>query len=104
MNLGGIVSPRVKQQKASNSPVPATIPQQSPNTNNTNTQSNQQQANLVGIPSTHTAQQPQESNILHIPSTVATAQIMKEHHQQPMVLTYCFFKYLMKYIRNLFFS
>lgn len=85
LNLGGVVSPRAKQQKAANSPVPATVPQQSPNTA---TNVNQQQTNLIGITTTQiTAQQPQQqtqqTNILQIPTT--TTQIMKEHHQQPMV-------------------
>lgn len=89
LNLGGVVSPRAKQQqKASNSPAPAAVPQQSPNANlNINQQTNHQ-TNLIGIaPTQITAQQPQQqsqqTNIQHIPST--TAQTMKEQPQQPMV-------------------
>jgi hypothetical protein len=78
LNLGGVVSPRAKQSKASNSPAPAAVPQQSPNTT---AGVNHQQANLQ-----ITAQQPQQSdtqlaNIQQIPSTIA--QTMKE--QTPMV-------------------
>lgn len=83
------MSPRAKQQqKASNSPVPAAVPQQSPNPSSINSQSNQQPPNLVGITTQITAQQPQQqpqqANILHIQSSTTTP-IMKEHHQQPMV-------------------
>lgn len=91
LNLGAVVSPRAKsQQKAANSPVPAAVPQPSPNTvSSNNPQLNQQPSNLVGITSTHITaqqpqQQPQQTNILQIPTTTTT-QIMKEHHQQPMV-------------------
>lgn len=71
------MSPRAKQSKASNSPAPAAVPQQSPNT----TSGVNHQANLQ-----ITAQQPQQSdtqqvNIQQIPSTIA--QTMKE--QTPMV-------------------
>lgn len=77
LNLGGVVSPRAKQSKASNSPAPATVPQQSPNTTSG---VNHQQGNLQ-----ITAQQPQQSdtqqvNIQHIPTITQT---MKE--QTPMV-------------------
>jgi hypothetical protein len=77
LNLGGVVSPRAKQSKASNSPAPAAVPQQSPNTTSG---LNHQQTNLQ-----ITAQQPQQSdtqqvNIQQIPSI---AQTMKE--QTPMV-------------------
>lgn len=90
LNLTGVVSPRAKQsQKASNSPAPATVPQQSPNTTSgINQQTNQQHTNLIGITANHTtAQQPlqqsQQTNIQQIPPTVA--QTMKEQPQQPMV-------------------
>lgn len=82
LNLGGVVSPRVKQSKASNSPAPAAVPQQSPNTTSgVNHQANHQQTNLQ-----ITAQQPQQSdtqqvNTQQIPSSIS--QTMKE--QTPMV-------------------
>lgn len=88
MNLGGVVSPRTKQQqKSSNSPAPATVPLQSPNTNSNNhQQTNQQQTNLLGSSPIVTAQQPQSqhTNIQQIQS--ALSQTMKEQPQQPMVI------------------
>lgn len=90
LNLGGVVSPRAKQsQKASNSPAPAAVPQQSPNTTSSINQQSNQQTNLTGLAATQiTAQQPlqqsQQINIQHIPSTIAAT--MKEQPQQPMVM------------------
>jgi hypothetical protein len=86
LNLGGVVSPRAKQSsKAANSPVPAAVPQQSPNTISSVTQQTiQQQPNLIGVTTTpNTPQQPQQQSQQQIPTT--TTHIMKEHHQQPMV-------------------
>lgn len=90
LNLGGVVSPRAKQNKnqASNSPQPAAVPQQSPNPT---VSSNNQQTGLIGATSVQiTAQQPQQQSqqghVQQIAST--TTQIMKEHHQQPMVCTF----------------
>lgn len=88
LNLGGVVSPRAKQQKVSNSPQPASVPQQSPNPSSSiNHEVNLQQTNLIGISTTQiTAQQPQQqSQQTNIQQAPTSTQIMKEHHQQPMV-------------------
>lgn len=63
--------------------MPATVPQQSPNTTSVSHEVNIQQTNLIGITTAQiTAQQPQQQSQQQVPTST---QIMKEHQQQPMV-------------------
>lgn len=66
LNLGGVVSPRAKQPKGQNSPAPAAVPTQSPNSTTTTTTTasvQNQQASQPNI--THIAQSPQLDNSQH---------------------------------------